>query len=413
MPESSPPLLELKKITVGYRQPVVSDLSLAFGRGLFVSLLGANGSGKTTLLRTISKHIKPLSGQAFINGQALDDIKPANLAKILSVVLTDRSSAPMLRSLEFVALGRHPHSDFLGRLSDRDLTVVESALAAVQGANLADRFVDELSDGERQKIVLARALAQEPTLLLLDEPTAHLDLRHRLEILAILRRLCRSRNLSVLAAVHDVESAAKVSDLTLTIKDGKLTAFGQPETILTPESVRELYSCPQANFDSALGGLEMASDGQAGRAFVLAGQDTGALMCRLLAKRGYALVTGFLHASDLDAHVATALGARVLTVDAKPAPGSATPSEKPLDKIDPDFNFLFDQAIKELTHCDLLAVAPLSPATPESLIQIRARLWERAKSLGLPILELGSNGDLSPIIEALDRLTPAHSKVAA
>ncbi|MDR1608052.1 MAG: ABC transporter ATP-binding protein [Deltaproteobacteria bacterium] len=404
---TAPPLLELRNLTVGYRAPVVADLSLSFGRGQFVALLGANGSGKTTLLRTISRHIKPLSGEALINGQNVNDIKPSALAKILSVVLTDRSSVPMLRALEFVALGRHPHSDFLGRLKDRDLHMVESALEAVRATDLADRFVDELSDGERQKIVLARALAQEPTLMLLDEPTAHLDLKHRLEILAILRGLCHSRELSVLAAVHDVESASKIADLALTIKKGKLAGFGQPEAILTPSAVRELYDCPQANFDSALGGLEIATDGQAGRAFVLAGTDKGALIFRLLAKHGYALSAGFFRPSDLDAHVALALGAKILTLESLNNETSANS-----DRL----KQLFDEALLELDRCDLLAVAKgISSGEPNFPVaaDLSERLVLEAQKRNLPIIKLGEANDLSPLIEFLGRLKAERSSQAA
>jgi iron complex transport system ATP-binding protein len=394
MAAQAAPLLELKSLTIGYRQPVVKNLNLALGRGLFVSLLGANGSGKTTLLRTVSKRLKPLAGQLTLNGQSLAAIRAADLAKVMSVVLTDKAQVPMLRVMEFVALGRYPHSDFFGRLTDQDLKAVERSLIAVKADDLALRFIDELSDGERQKVVLARALAQEPQLMLLDEPTAHLDLKHRLEILAILRGLCRSQNLTVLAAVHDVESAAKVSDLVVALKDGALSAIGPPEAALTPEMVKTLYDCPQANFDGCLGGLEMAAEGQAGRAFVLGGRDSAALLYRFLVKRGFSLATGFFPNSDLDAHVALALGGTVLAIN-----GDQSPDE----------GALFEAGLKELAQSDLLALGQDQGLFPD----LWARLVMEAEKMGLPVLTFGPAGERGPVRQALDRRANARPRAAA
>ncbi|MDR1872066.1 MAG: ABC transporter ATP-binding protein [Deltaproteobacteria bacterium] len=377
-----PTALTLENLTIGYRSPVVTDINLTVPPGVFVSLLGANGSGKTTLLRTISRRLKPLAGRITLFDQPLKTFKALDLAKTLSVVLTDKAEVPMLRVLEFVALGRHPHSDFLGRLTDKDLLAVEESLFAVKADKLANRFVDELSDGERQKVVLARALAQNPRITLLDEPTAHLDLKHRLEFLAILRNLCRQIGLTVIAAAHDVESAARFSDLVMTLKDGRLQDFGRPEEVLKPEAIRTLYDCPEANFDSALGGLEMTPDGRAGRAFVLGGQDSAALAYRLLAKQGYALATGFFLATDLDAHVARSLGAKVF-------------SFKNADN--PPLADLLAESLVELGQCDFLVIAGDMGGFSEGLTKLKAE----AKKLNIPILSLGPNGELTPLIEGL------------
>ncbi|MDR0548831.1 MAG: ABC transporter ATP-binding protein [Deltaproteobacteria bacterium] len=388
MPGPTPPLLALKNLTVGYGQPILTDLNLTLGRGQFVALLGANGSGKTTLLRTIAGRLKPLAGTIKINGQNLKDVKATTLAQTLSVVLTDKPLVPLLRVWEFVALGRYPRTDFLGRLTDHDHEIVEESLREVQAETLAARLVDELSDGERQKVVLARALAQEPELTLLDEPTAHLDLKHRLEIMAILRSLGRRRNLTILAAVHDVESATKFADLAVTLKDGRLLAFGAPEAILSAKAVQNLYDCPAASFDPSLGGLETPPDGLAGRAFVLGGQDKAALIYRFLAKKGYALTTGFFLKTDLDAHVARALGAKVFSW---PHPDLKNEDE------------LMALSLKELATCDLLAISEANGPLPE----LRARLLTEAQSLGLPILRPGPNGDLAPFSLTLERLKNA------
>ena len=327
-------LFHCENLAVGYKNPVLSEVNLDFAGGQFISLLGPNGSGKTTLLSTISRHIKPLGGSIMIAGKPLAAYPALALARIMAVVLTERTVPPLLSVLEFAALGRYPHTGFMGRLSEKDLGVVTAALLAVKADELSGRLVDQLSDGEKQKVVLARALAQEPTLMLLDEPTAHLDLKHRVEVMTILRGLCRSRGLTVLAAIHDVDVAAKVSDQVILLKNGRLEGCGRPEDILSSETVAELYDFSEAGFSRQLGGIEIQGDGRSGRAFVLAGPGRGAVIYRLLAKHGFSFAAGFPARSDLDAHVGQALKASIFCR----AEGEGNSAVEALEKCD----FLID-----------------------------------------------------------------------
>jgi iron complex transport system ATP-binding protein len=309
---NSAALIQSENLAVGYGFPVLSGIDLEIDSGQFVSLLGPNGSGKTTLLRTLSRHLAALEGRISLGGRDLAEHTALDLARTLAVVLTEKAAPPLLSVLEYVALGRYPHTGFLGRLAREDMEVVRRSLAAVKAAELAERWVDQLSDGERQKVVLARALAQEPKIMLLDEPTAHLDLKHRMEVMAILRGLCRDQGLAVLAATHDVDVAAKVSDQVVLVKDGRVAAAGSPEEVMSSAAIADLYDFGKASFSRDLGGMEIQSDGGAGRAFVLAGRGEGAVLYRLLARKGFALATAFPEENDLDAHVARALEARVI-----------------------------------------------------------------------------------------------------
>jgi iron complex transport system ATP-binding protein len=309
-PEIPDTLLRATGLTVGYRQPVLSNIDLEFGRGQFIALLGPNGAGKTTLLRTLSRHIEALAGKIEILGRDLRAIRPSELARAVAVCLTDNARPPLLSVGEFVALGRYPHTGFMGRLSASDVDIVRQALAAVAAGDLAERPVERLSDGERQKAVLARALAQEPKLMLLDEPTAHLDLKHRVEVMDILRSLCRAKGVTVLAALHDIDIAAKAADRVLLVGEGKVLGDGLPEAVLTGETVARLYDFGAASFDGRLGGIEFRGDGRAGKVFVIAGRGAGAPLFRLLSKKGLAIETGVLDDGDLDTFVANALGAR-------------------------------------------------------------------------------------------------------
>ncbi len=328
--------LSCQGLSVGYKgATILSGLDMDFQPARFISLLGPNGAGKTTLLRTLSRHLQPLSGSIRLGQRPLASFRQGELAKLMAVVLTDKVTPPLFSAFQFVALGRYPHTDFLGRLTKNDEEVVTRALAAVHAEQLAQREFTSLSDGERQKILVARALAQEPRILLLDEPTSHLDLKHRIEVMAILRNLCSSRNITVIASLHDVDIAAKVSDRVALLKDGSLIGWGAPEDVLGGREVAHLYDFDSASFDSRLGSIELRGRGDRGRVFVVGGMASGATIFRLLAKSGYRISTGVLFENDLDCYVAKSLGA-------------CCTSQKPADIIN---KTSLTEAKIELQHC--------------------------------------------------------------
>lgn len=323
-PSTQTAALTCHNLVVGYAEkPVISNINISFETGQFITLLGPNGAGKTTLLRTLSRHQPPLAGSIRVGEQPLEQLRQADLAKIMAVVLTDKITPPLFTAFQFVALGRYPHTGFLGRLTDKDKDVVLTALAAVHADDLSHRDFADLSDGERQKVLVARALAQEPQILLLDEPTAHLDLKHRLEVMAILRNLCRDKGITVIASLHDVDIAAKVSDRVALVKDGAITSWGSPEQILTSETVAVLYDFRTACFSHHLGSIEIRGEQYRGRVFVVAGMGKGASIYRMLAKRGYGISTGMLLSNDLDCYVASGLGAKCVSQ----SPGSTFTEE--------------------------------------------------------------------------------------
>ena len=330
---SSEPIMACKNLAVGYKDTaVLSEVNLSFTVGTFISLLGPNGAGKTTLLRTLSRHLSPIEGEITISGKNLADISAMELARTMAVVLTEQVAPPLFTVFEFAALGRYPHTDFLGRLGPQDHQAIIQALSAVHADDLAHRPFADLSDGERQKVLVARALAQQPRLLLLDEPTIHLDLKHRVEVMAILRDLCRSQNITVVASLHDVDVAAKVSDQVALIKNGTLSAWGPPESVLTGPAVADLYDFTGADFDHRLGSIELRSDGRRGRVFVVAGMGSGALVYRMLAKQGYAVSTGVLHTNDLDYFVSRSLGAKG-TVQSPMIPVNGTAMQDAIEQM--------------------------------------------------------------------------------
>ncbi len=246
--------VETDQLSIGYRRRrevvVAAHLCLSLTDGELVCLIGPNGAGKSTLIRTLAGMQKPLSGRVLLRGHDISQLTPMALARMLSVVLTDRIDPGMLTAREVVALGRHPHTGWDARLTDRDQAVVEDAIATVDAAGLADRPFRDLSDGERQKIMIARALAQSPSLLILDEPTAFLDLPRRVEVMRVLRKLTSERGAAVLVSTHDLDLALRSADRLWLIHPSGAVTVGAPEDLVLNGSIDDAFCSVGAVFDA-------------------------------------------------------------------------------------------------------------------------------------------------------------------
>jgi iron complex transport system ATP-binding protein len=252
---SAPPLLAADRLAVGYRrrqrrQNVLTDLNLTVGRGDFVCLLGPNGTGKSTLLRTLAGLQRALAGRIDVDGVDIAAIRPFDRARLIGVVLSERISVGALRARQMVALGRYSHGGWNGRLTERDEEVVERALAAVGADHLGERDCRELSDGERQKLNLARALAQEPALIILDEPTAFLDVTARVELMALLRGLARREDLAVVASTHDLDLALRTADTVWLVDRDRRLRSGAPEDLILQGAFGDAFSSDNTRFES-------------------------------------------------------------------------------------------------------------------------------------------------------------------
>ena len=239
--------LATQALTIGYApvrrapKPVARDLELSVRRGQVVCLLGPNGAGKSTLLRTLAGLQKPLAGQVNLEGHDLYGMTAQERARNVAVVLTDRVNPGLLTGWGLVALGRTPHTGFMGTLTPADERAVQEAVEAVGATALADRPVIELSDGERQKLMIARALAQETPLILLDEPTAFLDAPRRVEILTLLRDLARDVGRAVVVSTHEVHLALEIADV-LWLMDGRGGfSAGPPSTLVSDGSFNAAF----------------------------------------------------------------------------------------------------------------------------------------------------------------------------
>jgi iron complex transport system ATP-binding protein len=260
------PVLQAESLAIGYfvsrrdSRLVASDLSLALHRGELVCLLGPNGAGKSTLLRTLAGLQAPLSGRVLLDGQDLHRVSELERARRIGVVLTERVTAGMLTGYDVVSLGRQPHTDWTGRLAERDHAAVQHAIAAVDAAALAGRQLAELSDGERQRIMVARAVAQEPRVMVLDEITAFLDLPRRVEIMRLLADLAHRLHTAILMSTHDLELALRTADrLWLFDAGGRLQA-GAPEDLVLAGAFEHAFAAEGVTFDRQEGAFKTRSD---------------------------------------------------------------------------------------------------------------------------------------------------------
>jgi len=219
----------------------VSDVSLAVARGSFTGLLGPNGCGKTTLLKLMAGVLRPATGTVTLEGHALADMPRRAAARHVAVVPQDTHPAFDYTALEIVLMGRHPHLRPTQLEGPGDLAIAHDSLEATGTLHLAHRPFTALSGGERQRVVIASALAQQPDVLLLDEPTASLDLGYQLEVATLLKRLSREHDVTMVMATHDLNLAASMCDTLALLRDGRLLRHGPTADVLTSGTVRELY----------------------------------------------------------------------------------------------------------------------------------------------------------------------------
>lgn len=265
--------LQGERISAAYDgHPVIDQLSITGYAGEVLGLIGPNGVGKTTLLRVLGRLFAPREGQVLLNDQDLWEMPPKQVARALSLTPQANPSWPLTVE-QVVALGRAPHRGWLLPLSARDKQAIEQAMDRTGLLPLRQRLLTELSGGEQRRVLLARSLCQEPTVLLLDEPTAYLDLKYQMDILDLVRRLAHEDGLTVIITMHDLNQAALYADRLALLMEGRLLAIGTPQEVLTPANITEAYGVlvmvtRHPVYDTPLitplmGGNVPAKDGQA------------------------------------------------------------------------------------------------------------------------------------------------------
>ena len=295
------PLLQTMDLAAGYLSggrkvlPIAGPLAVDIYAGQLICLLGPNGSGKSTLLRTLAGLQPPLKGSIILEGTDTHKLKPAQLAKKISLVLTDSVKNSNLTAYSLVALGRYPYSNWLGVLSEADKAIITQAIAAAQIETLLDRKVATLSDGESQKVMLARALAQDTPLMMLDEPTAHLDLPSRIQLMRLLHQLARQTNKGILVSTHELDLALQVADQVWLLQTGGQLSRGTPEDLVLNGTFERVFDKEGIFFDKTTGAFNMHADNS--RPIGLIGEGAAAFWTKRALQRQGFLVTGLARSS--------------------------------------------------------------------------------------------------------------------
>lgn len=281
-------------LAVGYRtrrarHAVLERVNVLARVGELVCLLGPNGIGKSTLLRTLARMQPALAGRMEIENRDARQLTPAETARRLGVVLTDRAALDGLSSRRVIELGRYPHTGWFGLLSDHDHRIVDAVIDAVGLGHLAHREFSRLSDGERQRVMIARALAQKPSLLILDEPTAFLDLTSRVELMGLLRDLTRRERVAAIVSTHDLDLALRIADVLWLVMPGGELATGAPEDVMLSGAIADAFEGHRLRFHLADRGFRLLTGGR-GDATVRGSGIRASLAAAVVEREGYSVV---------------------------------------------------------------------------------------------------------------------------
>ena len=358
---------ETKDLAVGYNGSIlIHDINIQIEKGKILTLIGPNGAGKSTILKTITKHLTALQGAVYIDRNEIANWTPKEMAKQVAVVLTDRIRPELMTCAEVVAMGRYPYTNMLGRLTPEDRRIVEESLGRVHALDLAEQDFSTLSDGQRQRILLARAICQEPEIIVLDEPTAYLDIRHKIELLDILREMAQEKGITVIMSLHEIDLAAKISDYLVCVKGETIAAFGKPEEMLRQGTIEKLYDIQNGSYNLLFGSVELSKAAGDPKVFVIAGNGCGIDCYRFLQKKQIPFATGILYDNDVDTQVARDLSDYVITATA----------------FEPMNEEQFRQAAEAMLRCEVVIDAGTAIG---SLNAMNGKLLTLAKDQNIPI----------------------------
>ena len=305
--------LSTTNMVVGYNgKPLIHDISFAVIQGEILTLIGPNGAGKSTILKSISRQLKLLSGKVILASEELNLMSYRALSKKMSLMLTERVSPELMEAYDVIATGRYPYTGRFGILSKYDEEKIEEAMELVQVTELSTRYFSSLSDGQKQRVLLARAICQEPEIMVLDEPTSFLDVKYKLELLGILRKMAKEQQVAIVLSLHEIDLAEKVSDRILCVKGDRILHYGFPDEIFDEETIRDLYDIEEGYFDPCFGSIELQKPTGTPRVFVVSSGGSGIRTFRNLQKRNIPFVAGVLYENDIDYRLARILASEVI-----------------------------------------------------------------------------------------------------
>lgn len=375
--------VKFDNLSVGYNgKAIIHDICIDIKKGEIVAMIGPNGAGKSTILKTLTKQLAIIKGEVGFEGRNMHRIPNKELSQKMAVVLTERLKTDLLTCYDVVASGRYPYTGKLGILMPEDERMVDEAIAAVHATELGPRDFNAISDGQRQRIMLARAICQDPELIILDEPTSFLDIKYKLELLSILRNMAKMKGITVITSLHEIDLAMKIADKIICVKGDHIYRYGAPDEIFDEDLIRELYDIDNGFFDPLYGSIELpapsgngwerhlkgivpvqrqngdgkASDGRGPKgghpaheayvdtpyAFVISSGGGGIPVYRKLQRSNLTFAAGILYENDMDYRLARLLAMEVVT-------------EKPFADISDE---AFDKAANLIHKCRRVLYVP-------------------------------------------------------
>lgn len=310
-------LIYTENMTVGYhKKPLIEDICLHVRPGEIVTLIGPNGAGKSTILKTLTRQLELVGGTAYVKKKRLEKYNDREFAKQMAIVMTGQVRPELMTCEDVVSTGRYPYTGQLGILGSEDKKKVYEALEKVHAIDLAHRGFLQISDGQRQRIMLARALCQEPEIIVLDEPTSFLDIRHKLELLSILKEMACKEQIAIVMSLHELDLAQKISDYVVCVNGRHIEKYGTPEEIFVPDYIEALYQVEHGSYNALFGCIEPEAVREDPHVFVIAGNGSGIPVYRQLVRQKTAFATGILMENDVDYQVADVLAGSVISVPA-------------------------------------------------------------------------------------------------
>lgn len=358
------PYLYTEHMAVGYgKRVLIGDISIRVARGEIVTLIGPNGAGKSTILKSMIRQLTLMGGRVVLGGDDMERLSGHDIAKRMSVLLTERLHPELMTCFDVVAMGRYPYTGWFGVLGGEDRAKVRESLSLVHALELSGEAFSCISDGQRQRVLLARAICQEPEVIVLDEPTSFLDIRHKLELLSVLKEMVRVRQVAVVMSLHELDLAQRISDTVVCVGENQIDRVGTPEEIFTDGYIRHLYGVERGSYNADFGCPELEAPAGEPKTFVIGGAGSGIPCYRMLQRRGEPFLAGILHTNDIDYAVAKSLAVRVVETPPFEPIGAGT----------------YDRAKKELLQCSQVYCTLTSFG---SMNEANRRLMEEAGRIG-------------------------------
>lgn len=302
--------LEVKYLEFAYRESMVlKDINFSIKAGSFLSIIGPNGSGKSTLLKTLNQIYKPNSGEVLLYDKDISSYRKRDIAKEIALVPQSTNVDYEFTVEDIVMMGRHPYKNRFESEDKNDFKIVNESLKLTNTFNLKDRLINQISGGERQRVFIAKALAQKPSIILLDEPTSNLDINHQMDILNLLKKLNQENGLTVVLVIHDINLACRYSDEIILLDDGKISGSGRPEDVVTVEKIEDVYDMKVAIEKNKYTDTihltpieikEKKKNLKANKVHIICGGGSGQEIINKLYTEGYELSLGVLNVGDSD-----------------------------------------------------------------------------------------------------------------